>query len=399
MKASSIDAPEKVLVKRVFVSIAKLAFNLEYRHASRKHQRENLVVFLSRRTNTPSYDYEALAHEFKRRGWRPVMHLKKVSKRTLVPYVKHVAKELNLLARCKVAILDRYDPVISLLDLECDTIPQTSAGQNHEFPTSPLVLQLWHAFGAYKKFGYQSTDTTEGHSSEFTDMFNIHRNYSWVVCSGEQCRLAYAEAFSYPIERIVALNRPEYDELAEIREKLDERGERGEAQKTKILMAPTLRYNKASAHPFRDLYEQRGAFERGIDADISWSFHPLEMKLPAPGNVSDALVETDIIVTDYSSIAYEAYVLGKMVLFYIPDIDDYRFSPGLNADPTVLCPEICSRSDTALSEALIEFASSPECYPHEQLEAFAASAFDVEHADESATARIVDFCIDKVESN
>ena len=123
------------------------------------------------------------------------------------------------------------------------------------------------------------------------------------------------------------------------------------------------------------------------------------MKLPAPGNVSDALVETDIVVTDYSSIAYEAYVLGKMVLFYVPDIDDYRLSPGLNADPTVLCPKICYRSDKTLSEALVEFVSSPECYPHEQLEAFAASAFDVERAGESATARIVDFCIGKTEGH
>ncbi|MBP3866403.1 MAG: hypothetical protein J6D25_01150, partial [Eggerthellaceae bacterium] len=38
-------------------------------------------------------------------------------------------------------------------------------------------------------------------------------NYSWVVCSGEQCRPAFAEAFSCPVERVVALDRPEYDEL------------------------------------------------------------------------------------------------------------------------------------------------------------------------------------------
>ena len=390
--------PKRLLVKRVFVSIAKRAFNLEYRHASRKHQRANLVVFLSRRTNTPSYDYEALAREFESRGWQSVMHLKKVSKRTLAPYVKHVFGELNLLARCRVAVLDRYDPVISLLDLECDTIPPTSAGLNHEFPTTPLVLQLWHAFGAYKKFGYQSTDTTEGHSSEFTDMFNIHRNYSWIVCSGEQCRPAYAEAFSYPVERIVALNRPEYDELVDISAEFNASAKRDPQQKTKVLMAPTLRYNKASAHPFRKLYEQRDAFEQGIDAVISWSFHPLEMKLPAPGNVSDALVETDIVVTDYSSIVYEAYALGKMVLFYVPDIDEYRLSPGLNADPTALAPGICYRDAEALSQALNQLAGSFERYPHEQLETFAASAFDIEKATEKATTKIVDFCIEQLEA-
>ena len=385
-------------MKRALVSIAKLAFNLQYKRAKRKHGRENLVVFLSRRTDTPSYDFEALAREYEDCGWETVMHLKKVTRRTLAPYAKHVFEELRLLARCKVAVLDRYDPVISLLNLDCETNKQAHGSRNTSFPVQPLVLQLWHAFGAYKKFGFQSTDTTEGHTSEFSDVFNIHRNYSWIICSGEGCRAAFAEAFAYPIERVVALNRPEYDELVEIRNEQEQAKGSHINRRLKVLMAPTLRINKSSAHPFRELYKKREAIEGAVDAEIVWSFHPLEEKLPAPGNVSQALVDCDIVVTDYSSIAYEAFALGKMTLFYIPDIESYRTSPGLNADPLCLSPGICFCNESELVDELNELVESPDAYPHDQLAAFAASAFDEPTDGKTATARIVDFTLSNLEN-
>ena len=60
----------------------------------------------------------------------------------------------------------------------------------------------------------------------------------------------------------------------------------------------------------------------GEDVEVAWSFHPLEEGAGASLNVSEALLEADLVVTDYSSIVYEAYVLGKRAAFYVPDIDD-----------------------------------------------------------------------------
>lgn len=386
-------ALESHLVKRALVTIAKLVLNAEYKLLSINRRREHFVVFLSRQTNIPSYDFEALAHEFEHRGWATKMHLKKVTRRTLGPYIAHVLKEVQLLARCEIVVMDRYDPVVSLLNFECDRDENPSpVSQNVEYPTKPLIMQIWHAFGAFKKFGYQSTDTQEGHTSEFSDIFNIHRNYSWIVCSGEGCRPAYAEAFSYPIERIAPLNRPEFDELLELKahHKTTPDQQNGKHGST-ILMAPTLRKNKNSAHPFRELYKQRISFEESVNAKLTWSFHPLEEKLPAPGNVSSALVECDIVVTDYSSIAYEAYALGKKVLFYIPDIDEYRRSPGLNADPLLLSPEICATTRSDLIKLLNKYSSKPDDYPTNALNSFASSAFDPPTNTNSVASQIVDF--------
>lgn len=472
-------------MRRALVAASKGAFNLIYR-MTLKDKRLDEAVFLSRQTNTPSYDFAELAREFERRGWTVHMHLKKVAKRNMAAYAFHVLKEIKLLGRCRVAVIDRYDPVVCLLDFECDgegaggnrdddtLLDSRKAPVNLTFPRKPVVLQLWHAFGAYKKFGHQSVGTLEGHSQDFTSTFNIHRNYSWVVCSGAGARNAFAEAFSCPPSRVVAMDRPEYDELAAKAQELAcARNENGQGRSDRqhavkrtfnVLMAPTLRKSPESQHPFRELYEREGRFAqmvegaidkglagaggsaadkgladacdsvaarslanasgstadgslasvnasaagdfgadssdsgestRPVELALAWSFHPLETGLPAPGNVSDQLLDCDCLVTDYSSIVYEAYLLGIPALFYVSDINDYRLSPGLNVDPIEKCPAICASSEEELADLLAGLALDPSSYPAGELEKFASSAFDIDvDRTGSAASRIVDFVID-----
>lgn len=323
---------------------------------------------------------------FESHGWKTHMHLKKVSKRNLTSYFGHVMKEIQLIARCKIVILDRYDPIISLLDFKCESHPELLTPDNKslhtDFPTEPIVIQLWHAFGAYKKFGYQSLGTPEGHSHAVTDVFNIHRNYSLIVCSSNGCRQAFAEAFNYPLNRVIPLNRPEFNELLALR--TQQLSSSADKRRMTVLFAPTLRKSKNSPHPFRKLYEQREQRLKELDADIIWSFHPLESDLPAPGNVSKALLEADYVVTDYSSIVYEAYLLNKEVLFYIPDIERYRKSPGLNVDPTELAPALCIFDEDNLVQTLSRLLDSEDVYPMDEFTSFVHNAFDERTADFSA---------------
>ncbi len=339
-------------MKRLFARLSKLVFNLLYKLACLTHpHRCDEVLFLSRQANDPSYDFEELAREFEECGWKARIHVRKLSRRSIIPYTIHVLKEIVFLSQCKLVILDRYDPVVSLIDFKCEPVDPDDRREDiahYDFPVEPVVIQIWHAFGAFKKFGYQSMGTAEGHTKEAFDSFCIHRNYSWIICSGEGCREAFAEAFSYPIERVVVARRPEYDKLIRLRGELEREDEPIKERQT-VLFAPTLRKSDESEHPFRDLYENRAFLEKELDANLIWSFHPLESGLPAPGDVSSAILEASVVVTDYSSIVYEAYLLGKKVLFYVPDIEGYRKSPGLNIDPSNLCPELAIGSEKELA--------------------------------------------------
>lgn len=373
------------IAKTVVLSCFRFACNAIYRLACIR-SREDVVLFVSRQSNEPTKDFLLVGKEFERRGYEVVYLTRKLSKKTMVSYLVHIAKELRQLARCRVCFLDRYDPVVSLLDFDCEPIvsPADDATLHFEFPCKPIVVQLWHAFGAFKRFGYQSVDTPEGHSSNTAQRFGIHRNYTWVVCTGEGCRIPYAEAFGYPVERVVALGRPEYETLG----KLAASPESSSGCMPVVLFAPTLRKNDESPHPFRALYEG-GAWKRLEEhAEVIWSFHPLEETGIAPGDVNELLLDADYVVTDYSSIAYEAYLLSKGVLFYEPDIEEYRLSPGLNTDPTKTSPEITFIKQDQLINYIGDLVVGRTCYPKKSLDCFVGDVFSTS---DSPVSDIADF--------
>ncbi|WP_139651411.1 CDP-glycerol glycerophosphotransferase family protein [Raoultibacter phocaeensis] len=375
--------------KRVFVSLSKVIFNILYALFDR-FSRKNEVLFVSRQADEPNDDFVAIGEEFLACGWIPVYHTKKLSRKTVISYAIHVAVEIYHLARCKVCILDRYDPVVSLLDFSCERVERVEPMHHYEYPKAPVVIQIWHAFGSYKCFGYQSLDTLEGHSSKTAKLFDIHRNYSWILCTGERDRAVYAEAFAYPVERVIPLCRPEYDALIEKAKSF--RRDKRKSTPT-VLFAPTLRKSSASEHPFYDLHDSPKLFR--LPGRLVWSFHPLEQGKCAPGSVPEVLGEADIVVTDYSSIVYEAYVLGKKVVFYVPDIDVYRESPGLNRDPLVESPRITCTSEEELIGFLTDLISGSLEYSYDAFSSFIGDTFA--QCRPGAAKRIAAFAIDKYE--
>lgn len=389
-------------MKALLPSIAGAVFNALYALCCAVQKRRDEVLLLSRQFDEPSYNFKAVGDEFERRGWEVVYLTKRLSKRSVVPYCFHVLREIKHLARCRVCFLDRYDPVVGLLNFACEDVSYADSSALHtEFPCEPVIVQLWHAFGAFKKFGYQSLGTIEGHSPETARLFGIHRNYSWVLCTGESSRLPFAEAFSYPVERVVPLGLPEYDKLRAIREEraAKAQGERAAAcRPLKVLFAPTLRKSAESRHPFRELRQLWGEVPDNLaGVEITWSFHPLEEGVGAAVDVSEALLDCDIVVTDYSSIVYEAYVLGKLFAFYVPDLDEYRESPGLNADPAKLAPEIVFFDERALRDFLAGIANlAPEERSHrcaKSLDGFAGGVF--KGCPDNTAAAIADFALAK----
>lgn len=416
--------------KGMLAKAAGTAFNGMYRVFS-LGKRRNEVLFVSRKSDTPSYDYLECGKAFERNGLKPVYlsaHFKDSSK---AGYFKLVMQELYHLARCKVCVIDRYDPVVSMINFKSESEPRSAAVHN-ELPVEPVVVQLWHAFGAFKKFGFQSLDVAEGHSSEEAEQFQIHRNNSWVVCSGEGARAAFAEAFGCPIERVVPLSRPEYRKILDLRGRIAAvevvgaaaaAGWAGEAvridaaagqagndvqgagtaescgasgrssgyaaadsqvapghraggrAKPIVMFAPTIRKYDRAMNPFDDL--KRNGFEDYYAQayQVQWSDHPLVAGGDARGDVPDGLLHSQVVVTDYSSIVYEAYLLHKMVAFYVPDIAHYRTSPGLNIDPEELCPSLVAKNEMELNELLYGWLRNPATYPWEELEAFVGDAF------------------------
>lgn len=363
-------------VKAVFAYVSRAAFNSLYRLFGLFGRRDE-VLFVSRKSGEPSYDYMECGKAFSAQGYEPVYLSQHLKKSSVLAYAGLVLRELYHLARCRVCVIDRYDPVISLLNFTCEPTELRDA-LHLEFPSEPIVIQLWHAFGAFKKFGYQALDIAEGHSSDEAALFRIHRNNSWVICSGEGARKAFAEAFACPIERVLPLGRPEYRKLCDLRgaTRFAKVGKSsGAGVKCTVLFAPTIRKYDKAVDPFADLRDRAEQVFQSGEYDVVWSAHPLMAGKDAGGDVPTSLIDADIVVTDYSSIVYEAYLLGKIVGFYIPDIGHYRSSPGLNADPAFLCPGITASSPGELADLLERWSTDHETYPHDELERFIGDSF------------------------
>lgn len=423
-------------------------------------KRHDEVLFVSRKADIPSYDYLECGAAFEERGFAPVYLTQRLGAKTVFPYAWLVLREIYHLARCRVCVVDRYDPVVCLINFKCEKpeageVPTTAkapdAGEPCEaaeapsaseraalhrvFPVEPVVVQLWHAFGAFKKFGYQALDIAEGHSTDEAMLFKIHRNYSWIVCSGEGARAAFAEAFACPKGRVVPLSRPTQRRMKELAEKANReepsQGTAGAAhadevgvasqvaaaskastsmladkvasdaaestpssRKPVVLFAPTIRKYDKTAHPVQDLMERADELFAATPYEVRWALHPLESGKEASGGVPAHVVEADYVVTDYSSIVYEAYLLGKRVVFFVPDVEHYRRSPGLNVDPTQACPQLCAATQEELFAKLGEWARRPEAYPQNELEDFIDGAF--EGSGEDPAADIAEFVIRKL---
>lgn len=363
-------------LKTAAVSAARVGFNSLYRLLGLLGRRDE-VLFVSRKSGEPSYDYVECGKAFSAQGYEPVYLSQHFKKSSVLAYAGLVLRELYHLARCRACVIDRYDPVISLLDFKCEPTELRDA-LHLEFPSEPIVIQLWHAFGAFKKFGYQALDIAEGHPSDEAALFRIHRNNSWVICSGEGARKAFAEAFACPIERVLSLGRPEYRKLSDMRgatrsAKVGKSS--GTGAKCTVLFAPTIRKYDKAVDPFADLRDGAEQVFQSSRYEVAWSAHPLTAGKDAGGDVPTSLIDADIVITDYSSIVYEAYLLGKMVGFYTPDIAHYRSSPGLNADPTLLCPGITASSPGELADLLEQWSTDYETYPHDELERFVGDSF------------------------
>lgn len=221
------------------------------------------------------------------------------------------------------------------------------------------VIQLWHAGGAFKKFGYDATD-------DIPAMYKgrVHKNYSLVTVSGERAVKPFEGAMGLDNMNIVkpygiCETDKLYDEkyIALCKEKLmanypDAKGKRI------VLWAPTFRGNAASAKLLgEDVIDRAKTELMSEDIYIIKSLHP---HMLAPGEVSkmttnELLVVADLLITDYSSVFFDYLLIDKPIIFFAIDYKEYYNSRGFYLDydklPGVI---IKDKSETELLSSIRE---------------------------------------------
>jgi teichoic acid ribitol-phosphate primase len=233
------------------------------------------------------------------------------------------------------------------------------------------VVQVWHAVGALKRFGADTTTGLHGPERDF-----LHHHYDFVVCAGEASREPYAAALRTPVERVLPLGVPRTDfffdpeAIAPARERVQARYPRLRDGRV-VLYAPTFRGRGRAkrAAPAFDAVALRAALP---PSDIlALKSHPNldPAQVPTAGydvvidralELNEAFAAADVLVTDYSSAIYEWALLRRPLVLHTADLTAYERDPGLYVDPrTDLVGERVERAEdlpAAIARASVDEA-------------------------------------------
>ena len=103
-------------------------------------------------------------------------------------------------------------------------------------------------------------------------------------------------------------------------------------------------------------------------------------------NAPDLLFATDLLITDYSSIVFEYSTLGRPMLFFAHDLDEYRAERDVYVPYEEFVPGRIVRTFDELVEAIRH-----DDYELEKVAPFAARHFA--HPEGGATDRVIDLII------
>jgi CDP-ribitol ribitolphosphotransferase len=205
------------------------------------------------------------------------------------------------------------------------------------------VVQVWHAVGALKRFGLDTTTPVVEPEQTF-----LHRYYDNVVVSSEATRAPVAAALRTPVEQVLALGTPRtdffFDPVAMEAARQHVLGAHPVLEGRRVVLyAPTFRGRGRGkrAAPGLDAIRLREGLP--LEYALVLKTHPNLDPEATPRTGYDAIVEpafelnelltaTDILITDYSSSIFEYALLRRPLILLTADLAEYEHDPGLYLD-------------------------------------------------------------------
>lgn len=231
---------------------------------------------------------------------------------------------------------------------------------NIKISDATQVIQIWHAGGAFKKFGF---DASTGTLADEQRIRRIHGNVNWIVTSSKKVLQTYSNAFRLPIEHVLPFGIPRTDRY------INTQGSNYRIIKT-ILYAPTFRvdkYNQRVVNDFALAVNVLKTLEKK-DFRIAIRLHPsvhtqieeLDVLDWSSKSLKAALSQTDILITDYSSIIFDYSLFNGKIFWYVKDLNTYEGERGIYFNPLVDYPKYASTDLFSLCK-LIEANPMENC--------------------------------------
>ncbi|SLL08756.1 CDP-glycerol:poly(glycerophosphate) glycerophosphotransferase [Mycobacteroides abscessus subsp. abscessus] len=368
----------------IYRIVYKWCFSLTYKLCKLLPLQTRKIIFASDSRSEMSGNFQFVYDELLRRNLNYDYHLllkKGVDEKKNYREIFSLAYHL---ATAKFIILDDFYPMIYPLTIR----------KNAE------LIQLWHAVGAFKTFGFSRLGRPGGPSPKSKN----HRNYTKAIVSSHNVAKHYAEGFGIDLEKVIPTGIPRTDVFfdkdyqEEVRNNLYDEFPFLKGKKV-ITFAPTFRGNgQMSAHyPMEVLNLEKLYNELKDEYVFLFKIHPFvknEFSIPyqfsdffydfsSYREINDLLFITDILITDYSSVCFEYALLNKPMIFFAYDVEEYVRTRDFYYDYHSFIPGPLAKT----TERMIDIIQK-EDFKMEKIEPFVKYFFD--DLDGKATERVVD---------
>lgn len=204
------------------------------------------------------------------------------------------------------------------------------------FSPENVIVQLWHAPGASKKFG-GSVDIESR-----PILKKISNNTDWLIVTSDDIKKYYAEAFQISENKIKALGLPRMDYYFENHDSKELKNkfckDYGISPDKKIILyAPTFRDEEEFNNVFNYFDLEKFNKELSDEYVLALRLHPkiknfYKDDISSKGqyidvsdfkNEQELMLLSDMLITDYSSIMIEYAILNRPIVFFTYDLDTY----------------------------------------------------------------------------
>ncbi|TWT27874.1 CDP-glycerol glycerophosphotransferase family protein [Planomicrobium sp. CPCC 101110] len=250
----------------------------------------------------------------------------------------HFVKSIYHLATSKYVFIDNYMGFLAAI----------------HFRPEVKCIQLWHAAGAIKKFGWSEPETHTRSDQAKLRFQQVYNRFQFIPVASQQMADIFSEAFHLDAGRFLYTGVPQtdfyFDAAAKARSLQNVAKTYPSIQGKKVILyAPTFR--KGALHQM-DLQLDMKEFTETLANDHILLIrlhpsvreathipdHPRILVVNDYPHINELLVASDILITDYSSIPFEYSLLNRKMIFFTYDLESYGQSQGLWAQTSLYFP-------------------------------------------------------------
>lgn len=378
--------------------VFKIVYPMVYFFGRLRRVNTKKILFVENHGECLSNDYQLLYKKMQEQGYIAHVHYLKISSSSWGKIIGRTISMIWDMATASCVFLNESNSVFGAFTLRKDT----------------KLIQLWHACGAFKKWGFSVADKNFGDDKRNLEEYSGHRNYDLVSVSGDAVCWAYEEAFGLQdkpgIVKAMGVSRTDvyfseeskrnaYNQLKQF--DTDCFSSKLQGRKV-ILYAPTFHGDIRGAKSPEQL-DLRVLSQLSKDYVVFVKQHPfVKEKFDIPQEYADFCIEiekelsidellmvSDICITDYSSIVFEYSLMRKPMLFFAYDVEEYYDERGFYYPYEDFVPGPIVRN----TEELVQQIESLESYDMTQIENFCNQYMNA--CDGRSTERLMKYILEK----